>query len=197
MFNTSSRKSQLSSLYVWSMNSEIAGHVWLLHAPSVPQADLWGAHLSADSRLGKYTTHTHTHTHRLPVGHSQVQHQQNVLSTCPAVLPACSSSRCGSGISVCWSYTDTAYTLDKSHIQQYLALLNFDLKTHLKKTISWKDEFTQKWKFCWIYPHPQAIRDLEKCVKSSSDLEKCVIPSLSQQWMPSEWESKELIKTSQ
>ncbi len=38
---------------------------------------------------------------------------------------------------------------------------------------------------------------------SSSDLEKCSIASLSQQcilcseWVPSEWESKQLIKTSQ
>ncbi len=52
----------------------------------------------------------------------------------------------------------------------------------------------EKWKFT----HPQAIQDV-----SSSDLEKCSIASLSQQWMlctewvPSEWESKQLIKTSQ
>ncbi len=48
----------------------------------------------------------------------------------------------------------------------------------------------------------QAIPDYDEFV-SSSDLEKCVSASVSQQWMlcsewvPSEWESKQLIKTSQ
>ncbi len=47
----------------------------------------------------------------------------------------------------------------------------------------------------------QAIQDVDEFV-SSSDLEKCSI-TLAQQWMlcsewvPSEWESKQLIKTSQ
>ncbi len=54
----------------------------------------------------------------------------------------------------------------------------------------------------WKYSHPQAIQDVDEFV-SSSDLEKFSIPSLAQQWIlcsewvPSEWESKQLIKTSQ
>ncbi len=60
---------------------------------------------------------------------------------------------------------------------------------------SWKQS-------CWKCAHPQAIQDANEFV-SSSDLEKCSIASVSQQWMlcsewvPSEWESKQLIKTSQ
>ncbi len=48
----------------------------------------------------------------------------------------------------------------------------------------------------------QAIQDIDEFV-SSSLLEKCSIRSLAHQWMlcsewvPSEWESKQLIKTSQ
>ncbi len=59
-----------------------------------------------------------------------------------------------------------------------------------------------KLKICWKYPHPQAIQDVDEFY-SSSDLEKCSIPSLVHQWIlcsewvPSEWESKQLIKTSQ
>ncbi len=54
----------------------------------------------------------------------------------------------------------------------------------------------------WQLAHPQAIQDIDEFV-SSSDLEKCSITSLAHQWMlcsewvPSEWESKQLIKTSQ
>ncbi len=50
--------------------------------------------------------------------------------------------------------------------------------------------------------HSQLIQDVDEFV-SSSDLEKCSIASLSHQWIlcsewvPSEWESKQLIKTSQ
>ncbi len=50
--------------------------------------------------------------------------------------------------------------------------------------------------------HPQASQDVDEFV-SSSDLEKCSITSLAQQWIlwsewvPSESESKQLIKTSQ
>ncbi len=53
-------------------------------------------------------------------------------------------------------------------------------------------------KVCWKCIHTQAIQDVDGFV-SSSDLEKCSIPSLAHQWMlcsewvPSEWESK-LIK---
>ncbi len=59
-----------------------------------------------------------------------------------------------------------------------------------------------KMKICWIFTHPQAIQDVEEFV-SSSDLERCSIPSLAHQWIlcsewvPSEWESKQLLKTSQ
>ncbi len=48
---------------------------------------------------------------------------------------------------------------------------------------------------------PSGHVDVDEFV-SSADLEKCIIASLSQQWMlcsewvPSEWESKQLIKTS-
>ncbi len=52
----------------------------------------------------------------------------------------------------------------------------------------------------WLLsPHSEDIRDVDEFV-SSSDLEKCSITSVSQQWMlcsewvPSEWESKQLIK---
>ncbi len=51
-------------------------------------------------------------------------------------------------------------------------------------------------------PQPQAIRDVNEFV-SLSDLEKCNITLLVHQWIhctewvPSEWESKQLIKTSQ
>ncbi len=46
------------------------------------------------------------------------------------------------------------------------------------------------------------IQNIDEFV-SSSDLEKCVFPSLAQEWIlcsewvPSEWESKQLIKKSQ
>ncbi len=59
-----------------------------------------------------------------------------------------------------------------------------------------------KMKICWKCAHHQAIQDVDEFV-SSSDLEKCSIPSLSHQWslcsewVPSEWESKQLIKASQ
>ncbi len=59
-----------------------------------------------------------------------------------------------------------------------------------------------KTKFFWKCPHSYAIQDVDEIV-SSSDLEKCSIASLATQWMlcsewvPSEWESKQLIKTSQ
>ncbi len=59
-----------------------------------------------------------------------------------------------------------------------------------------------KMKISWKCAHPQVIQDVDEFV-SSSDLEKCSIASVSQQWMlcsewvPSEWESKQLIKTSQ
>ncbi len=70
-------------------------------------------------------------------------------------------------------------------------------------------------KICWVkgivhpwmkirilkFTHPLAIQDVDEFV-SSTDLEKFSIPSLAQQWIlcsewvPSEWESKQLIKTS-
>ncbi len=57
-------------------------------------------------------------------------------------------------------------------------------------------------KICRKYTHPQAIQDVDEFV-SLANLEKCSIPSVAQQWIlcsewvPSEWESKQLIKTSQ
>ncbi len=60
----------------------------------------------------------------------------------------------------------------------------------------------KKWikkNICWKRTQPQAIQDLDEFV-SASDLEKCSIASFAQQWMlcsewvPSEWESKQLIK---
>ncbi len=65
---------------------------------------------------------------------------------------------------------------------------------HLIKAI-----FHPKMLISWKCTHPQGIQDSDEFV-SSSDLEKCSITSLSQQWMlcsewvPSEWESD---KTSQ
>ncbi len=59
-----------------------------------------------------------------------------------------------------------------------------------------------KIKNCWKYTPLQVIQDVDEFV-SSSDLEKCSITSLAHQWIlcsewvPSEWESKQLIKTSQ
>ncbi len=52
------------------------------------------------------------------------------------------------------------------------------------------------------FTHPQAIQDVDEFV-SSSDLEKLHITSLAHkwiicsEWVPSEWETKQLIKTSQ
>ncbi len=54
--------------------------------------------------------------------------------------------------------------------------------------------------FFWKCTHSQTIQDVDEFVYSS-DLEKCSISSLAQQWtfcsewVPSEWESKQLIKT--
>ncbi len=51
----------------------------------------------------------------------------------------------------------------------------------------------------YVITHPQAIRVVDEFV-SSSYLEKCSIMSqwmLCSEWVPSEWESKQLIKTSQ
>ncbi len=60
-------------------------------------------------------------------------------------------------------------------------------------------------KICWKFTHPQAIQDLvfEVCFFICTDLEKFSISSLDHQWIlcsewvPSEWESKQLIKASQ
>ncbi len=85
------------------------------------------------------------------------------------------------------------HTHTHTHIHIHtLETLNYTLKgiVQAKMNISWR---------C---PHSQAIQDVDEFV-SSSDLEKCSITSLAQQWMlcsewvPSEWESKHLIKTSQ
>lgn len=106
-------ESQLSSQCVWSMNSEIAGCVWLLHGPSVPRARPRKVPIyQPDSRFGKYN-HTHTHTHHLTVGHRQVQHQQNVVST-RAASPA-------SVFLDLASHTDTGYTLDQGFSIFYMS----------------------------------------------------------------------------
>ncbi len=59
-------------------------------------------------------------------------------------------------------------------------------------------------KIFWKCTHPQAIQDRDEFVSSSeTDLEKFSITSLAHQWIlcsewvPSEWESKQMIKTSQ
>ncbi len=52
------------------------------------------------------------------------------------------------------------------------------------------------------FTHPQNIQDVDE-LDFSSDLEKCLIASpahqwfLCSEWVPSEWETKQLIKTSQ
>ncbi len=66
----------------------------------------------------------------------------------------------------------------------------------------YKEYFTQKQKNLNIYCPSDAIQDVDEFV-SSADLDKYSITSLAHQWMlcsewvPSEWESKQLIKTSQ
>ncbi len=69
-------------------------------------------------------------------------------------------------------------------------------------SLSFKGIVHPKMKLCWKCPHSQAIQDVDEFV-SSSDLEKCSITSVARQWIlrsewvPSELESKQLIKTSQ
>ncbi len=60
---------------------------------------------------------------------------------------------------------------------------------------SLKGKFHPKINICWNCTQPQAIQDVDQFV-SSSDLEKFSI-TLHSEWVPSEWESKQLIKTSQ
>ncbi len=55
----------------------------------------------------------------------------------------------------------------------------------------------------WMATHPpQAIQDVDEIFFIRTHLEKCSITLLAQQWIlwsewvPSEWESKQLIKTS-
>ncbi len=68
-----------------------------------------------------------------------------------------------------------------------------------RKTATIKGIVHPKMKIGLKYPHPQ-VQEIDEFV-SSSDLEKCSIPSLAHQWIlcsewvPSEWESKQLIKT--
>ncbi len=58
-------------------------------------------------------------------------------------------------------------------------------------------------KSCWKFTHPKAIQDEDEFVSSETDFEKCSITSLAHQWIlcsewvPSEWKSKQMIKTSQ
>ncbi len=49
-----------------------------------------------------------------------------------------------------------------------------------------KGMFHPKMKICWKITHPQAIQDVDEFV-SSSDLEKCSIPSLAHQWILCMW----------
>ncbi len=57
-----------------------------------------------------------------------------------------------------------------------------------------------KMKICWRFTHPQAIKDVDSFFSIRTDLEKFSITSLAHQWIlcsewvPSEWESKKLIK---
>ncbi len=68
-------------------------------------------------------------------------------------------------------------------------------------TLNLKGTVHPKLKIDWNCMHSRVIQDVDNFV-SSSDLEKCSISSLAQQrilcseWVPSEWESKQLIKTS-
>ncbi len=61
-----------------------------------------------------------------------------------------------------------------------------------------EEQITQNWKCT----HPQAIQDVDEFF-IGTDLEEFSITSLAHQWIlcsewvPSEWESKQLIKTSQ
>ncbi len=57
-----------------------------------------------------------------------------------------------------------------------------------------------KMKICFTFTHPQAIQNVDVCFFIWTDLEKFSITSLAHQWIlcsewvPSEWESKQLIK---
>ncbi len=57
-------------------------------------------------------------------------------------------------------------------------------------------------KVCWTFTHPQAIQNVEDFVSSSEQIWRNVaLQSLAHQWIlcsewvPSEWESKQRIKT--
>ncbi len=58
-------------------------------------------------------------------------------------------------------------------------------------------------KICWKCTHAQAVQDVDEYVTLSEQiLEEFSTTSLAQwilcsEWVPSEWESKQLIKTSQ
>ncbi len=98
---------------------------------------------------------------------------------------------------------ETRLTSHPGHLFAYYLPGKSDIPCMVKfHTAALKQKFTRKWTFCWKCAHPQAVQDEDE-FDSSSDLEKCSIASLAQQWMlctewvPSEWESKQLIKTSQ
>ncbi len=69
-----------------------------------------------------------------------------------------------------------------------------------KKHLRLKKRFTQN-NISWECTHPQAIQDVDVCFFIRIDLEKFCITSLADQWIlysewvPSEWESQQLIKT--
>ncbi len=85
---------------------------------------------------------------------------------------------------------------DKKKEHSIIIHFNMNHQNVVQKTVHPKMKIS-----CKCSPS-EAIQDVDEFV-SSSDLEKCSIASLSQQWMlcsewvPSEWESKQLIKTSQ
>ncbi len=68
---------------------------------------------------------------------------------------------------------------------------------YMKMSKCWRNSSPKNKEICWKCAHPQAIQDVDEFV-SSLDLKKCSIPSLAHQWIlcnewvPSEWESKQL-----
>ncbi len=54
-------------------------------------------------------------------------------------------------------------------------------------------------KISWTFTHPQAIQDVDEFVSLSQKIlrNEALHYLLTSEWVPSEWESKQLIKTTQ
>ncbi len=87
-------------------------------------------------------------------------------------------------------------------IAMHFNLVSFIVTSELRK---WVNEEIVYPKMCWKFTHAQTIQDVDEFLHLffiRTDLEKFNIASLAHQWIlcsewvPSEWESKQLIKTS-